>query len=452
MKIVIILFIAMLNHFSFAADTLKGRHPFYGSQEKSLARDLLILTFHGAPGRVSLAEQGYLQILKLAIADGPSTMTTNEYQDKLFALGAEIEANISPNVFSVVVKAPPENFAEALKLMRTTIEHLRTGEADFKSFKERAIATAKASFEEMRTATIYFATRNYAKDSEQIRTGDSSPKAIEKLTFSGFQNSVFDILKFRQTHYTFIGPSPIKKVKEQIQKELSEWVKEKYVAKKVARMALPPEIKTEVFLINKAGATDHQVFFLFPQAFSRDDISWQEGNLAMDWLGGGLHSDLGRILRGERGLTYGVAANMSSNILPFWWVWSFAGSQHVKELLKGIPEVIQKFKERKMTGEQIADAKMRIKNGFLSNSETSKDRLLIRNWYIANGYSTAIYEQYLNRLASVSLEQVEKFKSRLQSNSYQLYLMGDKSVLMPILKELGYQEAQIHVSEFTSLE
>jgi zinc protease len=243
----------------------------------------------------------------------------------------------------------------------------------------------------------------------------------------------------------YVGPETVAKAKTQVQATFSEQLKGKYKRWKVEQLAPAKLARNTYTLIDKPGATDNQIMFIFPQKVKRDSPEWQVSQVTMDTLGGGLHGRLGKVLRSERGLTYHAGSNFSSTLMPYWLVWTFGGLEQTKPLLTGVPEVIEAYKKSSLSAEDLKESKARLMNSFQTGMELPKDRLMMKGWFYANGLPTDLAERFPKNLAKVDLKNLATFRQNLQSKTAAVYVMGDKAKVLPMLEAIGTNKDKVRI-------
>ncbi len=164
-------------------------------------------------------------------------------------------------------------------------------------------------------------------------------------------------------------------------------------------------------------------------------------------LGGGLTGRLNKTLREKRGLTY-HAGSFMGNVLPVWAVWTFGGTEQVSGLLSGIPEVVQSYKKEKLSKTEIKESKEKLMTSFKTDMELPEDSLDKRLSYQLFDRNPEFLNQYPTLLGQIQPKAIQNFISqKLNLQSAHLYLMGDKSQLLPILVKNGFPSESIAIVE-----
>jgi predicted Zn-dependent peptidase len=445
-----VLFALTLSSSAWAFETLKNGAPFFATQSP-LPRNVYILSFQGGPSVLAPEKQGVIQILTKLFEEGPSNMTVSEYQNQLFKLGADIFFGSRNNGYRVIMNVPPESEEKAFALLRQTLQNPKLGKSDFQRIHGNLQASLRARFEDMRTVLFYAAGKNFMSYAPLTLTGDTSPNSFDKITYEDLKTSLPKILNYEAAFFAYIGTPTTSSAKQRLESVFEKELKTPYKAMKTPRPSAPVVNGLQYTVIDKPGATDNQILFLFPQKVQRDAAEWADASIAMDLLGGGLHGQLGATLRSKRGLTYAANSGFNGSGLPYWNVWTFGGVKQTKDLLTGVPEVVASFQKMKLNQATLDQSKARLRNEFRSSQELPKDRLGEETWYYLMDLNPNFIDQYEKDLTKTPLKQINQFKSQLQSKNAAVYVMGDKDVLLGILESIGVKKDAVRVLKISDI-
>lgn len=449
-KVVFAAFAFLLPLQAYPADTFRNGAPYFAEQDPDLPRHSILFSFHGGPAVLSPEQQGILMIYKELLGEGPSTLSLREYRRQLFDLGAEVHFEAEPNLFMAVVKAPPLENGKALSLLRQTLDNPRSGKEDFQRIHGKILAGLRANFENMRQVLFYFGPRDFVNYAAQARTGETSPSSFSRISYEDFKDAFSKIINYRRLFVSYIGPEAAPAVRSHIEAIFQDKMAEPYQPVLIEKAKAPKVEKTRYTVINKTGATDNQVAYIYPQTVARKSSEWVLSQINMEMLGGGTHGELGRILRAERGLTYAAVA-FNSRTLPFWMAWTFGGLEQTKALLNGIPEVVNRFSKTKWSKSGWDDSKRQVVNQYRADMELPADRLRKRTWYYANGFPPSFADTFESDVDKVSLVSADQYRSDLRSKVPTVYIMGDKAKVLPMLESIGVARHLVRVVELSEI-
>jgi zinc protease len=414
--------------------------PLEVARNPAAPRDTVVAAFMGGAGRIPMDKQGVTQILFEVFRQGPEGMTQEEYKDRLFFAGGSISFSVGHRAAYVVVKAPPESLGAMLSLARDVMTKPKLDAKHFQEAKRKALTDAVAANDSMQRVASYFSTRDLFSYHPETLGGDGSPWSIGNVALKDARAAAQTLFPWESAFYVSTGPSEAERVKAAV--EDGFWPSRKPAAWKPLAFKEPSHLKgagktPTAVIIDKPKATDNQVYFFFPLRLRHDSPEALDAAVAHEMLGGGLTGDLGRTLRVERGLTYGVNSFVGTR-LPVWGVFTFGGLFQTQDLLSGVLEVVDKFRARTFTPEEIALARDTVRTDFQASFELPSDRVFERIRYRLYGLDAAFLETYLQELDKVTPGRVKAFvDTKVTREGGHLYVMGDAKKIRPILGKLG---------------
>ncbi|MBI3554864.1 MAG: insulinase family protein [Deltaproteobacteria bacterium] len=422
--------------------------PFEGELDRSLPRETAYVIFETGAGHVPVAMQGLVRILNDMLEKGPAGMTEDAYRQKLFLLNGSIRFDCGPRLCSLSVTAPAENLDEILALAKQVLRAPKLDEATFAEAKVKVIANRTSQESDMAYVIFYHAARDAFGYHPDTLDGNGSVRSLTSITLAQLQEQFPKIYTLRRAYFTAIGPVPPQSVKTSTERQLAPY---QWVAAEPLDVNRYKRATTAVTLINRTAATDNQILFLFPEPIKPDSQEGIEGLVAFEILGGGLTGRLGDVLRTKRGLTYHASASRNSQGL-YWTAYSFGGNLQTLGLLKGIPEIIETFRNDKLAGSEVADAIEKRTTSFKSSTELARDRLFERIRFKAYGFNVNFLKTYLVNLKKVQPAQATRYaRQKINPQGGYLYLMGDKAKLLPLLESAGYNVKKVKVVEVSEL-
>jgi len=150
-----------------------------------------------------------------------------------------------------------------------------------------------------------------------------------------------------------------------------------------------------------------------------------------------------KLIRSEKGLTYGVRSAFSAGARPGpFMITTFTRVDRVRELIDLAFAVVDEVAKNGITEQELADAKGYYLGSYPLSLETVEgegDRLLLAQRYgLGDDYVTA----YPKHIAAVTGEQVKALAAELlRREELVIVLAGPKDKLMDAVKDLGAVEA-----------
>jgi len=444
---------------------LKSGGQLFVEQDAAAPRQTVVISFRGAPAAVPVDQQGLLSVVADIMNEGPLGMTSEDFRKAQFLAGGDIQFIGRPMAFHVVIKAPTRQLQSMVDLSRRVLFNPKIDSQTFSRAKDKVLAQTKARFENMREALFYFAFRDVTKSHPLVLDGSGSPRTIGNVTIEKAQEFLPSILKSQQAVFSSVGPmasADLMRVLDQAfdsdfqQASPSSSAISAPIAVGAVRPATAaasasgtPSVNQHnawtVKLIHKAGATDNQILFVFPEQVTMDREDIVVGRVAHELLGGGSSGRLGKTLREERGLTYHASSTISSSGL-YWILYSFAGLEQTAPLLKGADEVLHAFKKEKIKESEVRLALQSRETAIKSQIELPGDRLLAQLDLRMRGLDPSFVDKQVSYLSQVNAKAVKSFiDNKVHTEGGYLYLMGDREKILPALKLAGYDSASVAV-------
>lgn len=166
--------------------------------------------------------------------------------------------------------------------------------------------------------------------------------------------------------------------------------------------------------------------------------------------GGGFSSRLMREIRSNRGLAYSVYSYFSVGrclLGPF-----IAGcetkNESVAEVVNLLRSEMETIRQQPITAQDLNQAKDSLINSFVftfDNTHALAKRIMEQQMY---GYPEDYLEEYRQRIAAVTIEDVQRVAVQyLHPDQQLLILVGDREALQPSLKQLGEAVEEIQLSD-----
>jgi zinc protease len=417
----------------------------------ALPRQTIFFVYPGGPALIDKNLQGTVDVIIDLLAEGPSSMKADDYRRALFLSNAEIEAVSTMKGLLFRVKAPAETLQAATELAVKTLAEPRLDQESFERAKAKTLSKAVQEFEDMQSVVFFYGTRRATLDNPFVYDGSGSPATVKNITLPALKESFAKL--FDRKHMYFVASGPVASTKVASMINLSV-LKDKDTPKFIALpgqdvdaadIAKKSAKGLTVHIINKPGATDNQLLFIYPEPIKRASKEDVVAAVSHNILGGGLTGRLGKTLRKERGLTYHASSFVGQ---PGWMIYTFGGDEQVEGLLKGSTEVVAAFKKEKLTDIEIAETKATLDNKHRQRFELPGDILIERIRLRLFGRDDGFVEKYQAMLTKVSPSDVKNFvNSKLNTDSGLLVMMGDAEKLKKTLAKAGYDASKATIIE-----
>lgn len=417
------------------------------SQNSSLPRQLIMISFPIGAGDIDKKKQGVTNIYSEIFDKGPSTLNDRSYKKRLFDLNASISLNSGAETTSLSVKAPPDKIEEALQLAFEIFEKPKI-ESEFEVAKAKVANNRKVMNESMQSVILYYARRDMYDYHPRTLDGTGSLQSIDAVSIEDLRSFETRLTSFKPFLVVSSGPMGEDDVKTLTRKRIGS--PENFSSFKMTPLLEPKrEGQSTITIINKPDVTDNQVLYIKPQDISEDTYAYMAGELAF-YLLGGSGGALYDELRAKKGLTYGAFAGQNG-LMKRSVVYTFASNDNIAELLSEVLPTIEIFKTSDITSRAIKESKAKLISTYRQSLELPKDELFEEVRIRLYDLDSTFVKNYEANIQSVTKPQIKKFSQKhMTFNRASLYLMGDAKILSAAAKKVKL-DGKIRVVELDEI-
>ncbi len=434
---------------------LKNGADLIGEQDKRSPRDFLMITFQGGNGLLPKEEQGAGQILTAILDEGPAGMASEAYRKELFLLGGEIHYSTSARLASASIIAPHDRLDDVLVLALKTLKKPKFDQETYQLARAKVEANLAQREDDMGSTLRYVAVRDAFNYHPDVLDGTPSRLSLKNVDFKKVEAALPILFDARYLVTVAVGPSDPRTWQKILDTRLA---REGFLSQTSAKRSFSPpsqESKSQgpqkVVLVHRAGATDNQVLYLMRRKIPKDNNDQIALELANKLLGGGMQGSLFRVLREERGLTYGVGSGVNED-LGYWSVASFASTDKLRDLMAGIQEVVKAQAQVKVDQATADLVKSDMLTQWREGRELPSDRLsdaLAAKTFNRDLNFQETMDQWIMKASETLITQMGATYFNLSGAS--IYVMGDKAKVQPLLEQLGYKAVDIRIVDGLSI-
>ncbi|MES2746074.1 MAG: insulinase family protein [Bdellovibrionota bacterium] len=425
---------------------LKNGSELIVEQDLRSPRDTVMLAFLGGAGLLKPSEQGLSTLLTLILNEGPEGVSAADFKKELFLLGGELSYSAGSRQTFVSVTAPSANVAKVLELALSTLKKPKFDAENYQIALAKLTASVAQQEDNMASQLRYFAIRDAFSNHPDVLDGNTSRTSLKNLNLEKVKASLPKLFDARYLLTVATGPSSPADIQKLLNSELE---KSGFLAPKLEKrvfVSAAKDVKSKgqkVVLLNKAGATDNQIRYIVRRKIPLDNPDMVALDLANKALGEGMQGSLFKVLREQRGLTYSAGSGISDN-LGYIGVSSFASTDKLANLMKGIDEVVAQQSTvviDKPTAELLkGDALTKFKE----SRELPGDRLvqvINARIYGRDLNFSEKEDEYIAKASEADITRLGKEFFSVKDAS--IYIMGDKTKLLPVLKGLGFKDVRV---------
>jgi zinc protease len=439
--------VVRLHRAPVSTEVLKVKLPRPVERQLSNGMKLLVVESHRVPTitlRMSMPSgslrdpaglPGVSDATAALIRMGTKTRSSKDIADTLAELGASLGIGSGQGEATVFLSSLTENFDQALALLTDVLLNPTFPADELEKWKTRQ----RAQLEQAKTQPGFLANDVMMS---LLYPGDA--RRLTHVTVEGLAKITRDtILEHYKTFYVpsgewagIAGDISPKDATAKLEKALSAWK-----GGPVARVKLdfPGPIKEKkVFLIPRPNSVQTYLA-LTNHAIDRKSPDYIEAQVMNRVLGSGPSSRLFRIIREEKGYTYGVGSGFSATRHLNHFTASTSVRTEVTE--PALSELLKQFgdiRDRAVPADELADAKSAIVASFVLALE-NPDGVLAR-WLEQReeGLPEDYWDTYTQKVSAVTAEGVQRVaKQYVPLDNAQIVAVGDAGKVGDLLKKFG---------------
>ena len=385
--------------------------------------------------------------LAMAMLDeGTAKRTALQISDELAMLGASLGAGSGLDMSSVTMSALKDKLDPALDVFADVILNPAFPQADF----ERLQKIQMAQIAQEKDSPIYMALRVlpgliFGADHPYGGpfTGSGTEASVAKLTRD-------DLVKFHKAWFrpgnatlVVVGDTTLAQIRPKIEKLFAAWPASVVTAKTIK--AVPIQAKSAVYIIDKPGAPQSVVIAGHPAPPSSDpdNIAIETMN---DILGGDFVSRINLNIREDKHWSYGaasmiVAAKGQRPFIAYAPVQADKTKETILELRKEFEGIIG---PKPITTDEYQNMKASKVLGLPGRWETISAIQSSLAEIVTFGLPDDYYQKYSGRVQKLTLDDLARAaKKVVRPEAVTWMVVGDRALVEPKIKELGFKEVVV---------
>jgi len=369
---------------------------------------------------------------------GTKTRSANEISNQLQAIGASLSAGSGWDATNVTMQTLTKNLDQALDIFSDVIVHPVFPSSEFEVNKRRALgALLQRKSNPTVVADIVYNKVLYANQAygHQLTGDEKSLGALLRDDLTAFYDSYY---RPNEAALIVVGDVDTKTLVPKLEKVFSDWQKGD---KKMPDMGKAEMMaKPGIFLVDKPGAAQSSVS-IGQVGIERSNPDYYALQVMNSVLGGSGGARLFMNLREDKGYTYGAYSRFAyrRGAGPFSAsaeIQTVSTKEAIVEFLKelnGIRGAIPISPEELETNKQSLIR--RFPGGFETDQQVASQLANL----VIYGLPSTYYNDYIQRINAVTGVDVNRVANKyLDPSKMAIVVVGDRKVVEPKLKELGF--------------
>jgi zinc protease len=412
---------------------------FPQSETRKLASGATLVTYKiedPAKAGISLTIKGGsldapvgLSDLAMAITSrGAGDLSMADMDARYRESGISVNGGAGRHYSQVTASAPVQNFEALTTQVAQAILYPRFDAKEWAAALDQTVNNVDAA----KKSPDYQAMKKlrqtlYPADALELREPDVA--ALKLLKSDDAKALFLARLRPDQTVFHVAALVPIDKIAAALDKAFTGWVPNSGPASfqgysrpqvKEARLESQIDNATQTAILAALPAPDEGT----PEAVAF--------GLAVQVLGGDSGSRLNKVLREEKGWSYGIGASVSgdkarNNSLLL--ISTMVQADHTEDSIQEIRRIVTGFAENPVTADELETARRTVKTQFLNAFNSAPEMAGFAGSLYSQGYQLADLQKYLADVEAISLEQVNAQVRIIAASPIALSIAGDKALM-----------------------
>jgi zinc protease len=379
-------------------------------------------------------KEGLASITGDMVRRGAGGMTFAELNEDLESRGISLEVSDGGDYTRIGGSTTTEQLEHGLTRTREMLMSPTFPADEFEKLKQQTIESLVLSLDNPSNVAGQDMLVELYGDTPLGR--NPTPASVKGITLE-------DVKKFYQTYYrpndailVFSGDVTPERGQELAKVLTDRWEAGEMPSVEYADVQTPA--KRRIILVDRPGGKQSVVRMAVP-AYTIESDDKFPGSVAGQILTSGIDSRLGRYVRAEKGLAYGVHGVFQPGRYGGAFV---AGTdtavESTADAVEAIFKVLNDMRTAAVTPEELAEAQQRVAGGTVMNMQTIGQQAGYRVDGLLNGYPIDYYDTYPQRIAQVTTEQVQEvMKKYVDDGQMVIVVVGPAETVKAQLERLG---------------
>ena len=385
--------------------------------------------------------------LTAALLDqGTGTRTAAEIADTIDSIGGGLGTGAGSDLSFTNVVVMKDSFDLGLELLSDVVRNPAFHQAEIDRQRQQALSGLKVSFEDPDyVASLVFDRLVYGFHPYGL-PNSGTPESLQTITAKDLHEFHTKYFVPNNTILAIVGDVTAAEAFAAAERVFGKWPKRAVEPPPVLEPPLPTR---RVVIINKPDAVQTEVR-VGHLGIARRHPDYLATDLAIKILGGEGSNRLHRVLRSERGLTYGAEADMQA----LKQAGDFAAETDTRtettaEALRLIVDEFARLQRERVSDRELADAQAYLAGSFPLTIETPDAIAAQVLNVLFYGLPLTDLETYRERVNAITPDDIQRVaRQYLKPDRLSVVLVGDAAKFADQLRGIGFdQYEQINLSD-----
>ena len=386
-----------------------------------------------------LGKEGLASLTGNMMRRGAAGRTFEQLNQELESRGITIEVADGGDYTRLSGASTTDQLDFALERTREVLRLPDFPQAQFDKLKEQTVNLLALSREHRRAVSGNDLTAALYGDSPLGRT--PTPESVAAITLDDVKNFYQTHLRPEDAILIVAGDVTEDRGQALAAKLLEPWQVAAPQPGKPAYGLPEAPSKRRIILVDRPGGKQATVRMGIRAYDIRSDEKYA-GSVASQILTSGIDSRLGRYVRAEKGLAYGVQGIFQ----PGRQSGAFVGAtdtavESTGAAVEAMWKVFDDMRAADVTAAELAEAQMRVAGGMVMGMQTIQQQAGYRVDAILNDYPIDYYDTYPQKIAQVTQQQIRDVMNKyVKDDAMVIVVVAPADVVKPQLEKLGEVE------------
>ena len=381
------------------------------------------------------------------LSKGTKTRSADEISATIEQLGGSLAAQAAGETLEVGCGALAKDLDTCLDLLVDVSLHPTFPKKEMNEVKDQLLGGVKQALDQpAQLAELHLSNQLFGDDHPRGRPlTEESVKSVSDADMKAFHKKWFVP---NNAWLSVAGQFDAKAVKKALEKRFGGWKQGKVAARKAPE--LPAIATTKVLVVDKPGLNQTQIRLAHPGVAFEDDDRLAVKLMNYTLGGGGFSSRLMKVIRSEKGKTYGINTRFDEPMLGKggFTVSTFTRTEEVGRTIGDVLGVIEKYRAEGPSDDELVHAKGNITGAYPQRLERPSELADAVVGALMRGKTINYVKKYALKLDAITREEAKAAADRrLDPKRLVIVLVGDGKALAPVLASAGLSFDRVAYSE-----
>ncbi len=410
----------------------------YGIENSEVPLVQFVLNMRGGLLLEDPSKIGVSNLLAQLMTKGTATKTTEELENAIESLGANIFVFAGDEAITVSGNTLARNYDKTMALVQEILLQPRWDSTEFNLAKQSVIS----QIQQQQASPNSIAANEYAKliyGEEHILSNNNlgTETSVSAITIDDLKEYYESNLSPSIAKLHIVGDISKEKVDSSLKSLNEKWTAKEVSFPNIPKVARPEESK--IYFYDIPGAKQSAIRFGYPGLAATDADFYPALIMNYRLGGGGFASQLTQQLREGKGYTYGIGSRFSGSTIPGpFTISSGVRSNVTYESSNLIKEILNNY------GKNYNEEDLEVTKSFLIKSnarafETMGSKLNMLSNISSLNYPKDYAKQRETMVKEMTVDEIKRLSDTYLNPDKMIYLVvGDAATQMKKLEQLGY--------------